>query len=99
MGSGRSYLSSGRSIDSHSERQPVDPAMVPATGPATVDGEKTAGHKLVREFSSDVLRRPRFSSELLLSALKQVSGEVLSTSISDGVLLRLQEDDNALRFH
>ena len=72
--------------------------MVPATGPATVDGEKTAGHKLVREFSSAVLRRPRFSSELL-SALKQVSGDVLSTSISDGVLRRLQEDDNALRFH
>ena len=95
MGNGRSYLSSGRSIDSHSERQPVDPAMVPAT----VDGEKTAGHKLVREFSSDVLRRPRFNSELLLSALKQVSGDVLSTSTSDGVLLRLQEDDNALRFH
>jgi hypothetical protein len=68
-------------------------------GQQTVDVEKTAGHKLVREFSSDVLRRPRFSSELLLSALKQVSGDVLSTSISDGVLLRLQEDDNALRFH
>ena len=72
--------------------------MVPATGPATVDGEKTAGHKLVREFSSAV-RRPRFSSELLLSALKQVSGDVLSTSISDSVLRRLQEDDNALRLH
>ena len=35
----------------------MDPPMVPATGPATVDGEKTAVHKLVREFSSDVLRR------------------------------------------
>jgi hypothetical protein len=42
------------------ERQPMDPPIVRATGPATVAGE-SADRKLVMEFSSDVLRRSRFS--------------------------------------
>ena len=42
------------------ERQPMDPTILRATGPATVAGE-CADRKLVMEFSSDVLRRSRFS--------------------------------------
>src|SRR6476660_7898678 len=45
------------------ERQPVDPPMVRATGPATVGGGDSADRKLVMEFSSDVLRRSRQRAE------------------------------------
>ena len=42
------------------ERQRMDPPILRATGPATLAGE-SADRKLVKEFSSDVLRRSRFS--------------------------------------